>query len=145
MKDRELVWDYELKEAPEVAKKLFQQFGHIHFWLFEGDLGAGKTTLIQELGAFLGIIDTISSPTFSLVNEYKSDRLEKVYHFDLYRLKDPSELSALGIFEIEESGYFCLFEWASAVGYIPPASYLELRIEHLIPTKRRIHIRIHEN
>lgn len=145
MTPEKITLEYELSEIPELAKKLYRDFSHIRFWLFEGTLGAGKTTLIQALGPLLGVSENMSSPTFSLVNEYRSDRLGKVYHFDLYRLNDPAELSALGIFEIEESGYFCLLEWASAVGYLPPGPYLELKIEHILPTKRRIQIRIHEN
>lgn len=145
MEPTEINWEYGLDETPEIAKRLFQKFSAFRFWLFEGDLGAGKTTLIQELGPLLGIDEAMTSPTFSLVNEYKSRSFEKVYHFDFYRLKDPAELSGLGIFEIEESGYFCLLEWASAVGYLPPGPYLELHIEHIFPTKRRITIRIHEN
>jgi len=136
---------YQLEEIDELASNLFTRFSQYRIWLLEGNLGAGKTTLIQHLAPFLGIEIEINSPTFSLINEYPSVDKGKIYHLDLYRLKSLEELSEIGMFEIEESGYFCLIEWASAVGYIPASSYLEINLEHIESTHRRISVRIHEN
>jgi tRNA threonylcarbamoyladenosine biosynthesis protein TsaE len=137
--------EYGLEDIDPLVRKVWDRFGHLRFWLLEGTLGAGKTTFIQHLAPFLGIEEEVVSPTFSLVNEYRSTKFGKVYHLDLYRLKHADELSEIGLYEIEETGYFCLIEWASAVGYLPPPPYLEINLEHIEHTKRRIRIRIHEN
>lgn len=83
--------------------------------LFSGDLGAGKTTLVKHLGVALGIGDPISSPTFSLIQEYRSDRIGIVYHMDLYRIGKPDDLVQIGLEEYLDSGNLCLIEWP-AVG-----------------------------
>lgn len=137
--------EYHLDETTHVASQLISNFGNYRIWLLEGNLGAGKTTLIQEIAKLTGVQDDVTSPTFSLVNEYKTTSGRKVYHLDLYRLQQFEELYEIGMFEIEESGYFCLIEWASAVGYIPAVSYLSLTLEYVDPVKRRITVLVHEN
>ena len=139
------VREYSLEELPALAGELLNRFGHLKVWVLEGLLGSGKTTLVQEIGQQAGIPDDIVSPTFSLVNEYRTAAGGKIYHMDLYRLKNISETAEIGLQEIEESGYFCLVEWGSAVGYIPSVPWLEIRIEHLEQTRRKIRIFAHEN
>ena len=137
--------EYELKETADIARQLISKFGKYRIWLLEGDLGSGKTTLVQQIAIITGVQGDVTSPTFSLVNEYKTSSDKKVYHLDLYRLKQFDELYEIGMFEIEESGYFCLIEWASAVGYIPAVSYLSVSLEYVDPVKRRITVLVHEN
>lgn len=137
--------EYSLDELPEVVASLYAAYGHIRIWILEGTLGAGKTTLVQHLGGELEINEDIISPTFSILNEYASEKEGKVFHLDLYRLKNISELDEIGLQEITESGYFCLIEWASAVGYIPDAPWLEIRLENLQNTRRKIRVLLHEN
>jgi tRNA threonylcarbamoyladenosine biosynthesis protein TsaE len=137
--------EYGLNELPELVKSLYDEYGQIRIWVLEGMLGAGKTTLVQHLGKELLIAEDIISPTFSILNEYASGKEEKVFHLDLYRLKNISELDEIGLQEIAESGYFCLIEWASAVGYVPVAPWLEIRLEHLPNTRRKIKVFLHEN
>lgn len=92
---------------------------------FEGEMGAGKTTLIRALGAALGVGDEVSSPTFALVNEYRAARGQPVYHFDFYRLDSEEEAARLGVAEYFDSGYLCLVEWPARVtGLLPPARLL---------------------
>lgn len=92
---------------------------------FEGEMGAGKTTLIRALGAALGVADEVSSPTFALVNEYRDARGQPVYHFDFYRLDSEEEAARLGVAEYFDSGYLCLVEWPARVaGLLPPARLL---------------------
>lgn len=79
--------------------------------LLTGDLGAGKTTLVKHLGRALGIVDPITSPTFSLVQEYHADRVGPVYHMDLYRITTPDELVQIGLEDYLDSGSLCLVEW----------------------------------
>ena len=80
-------------------------------FLLRGDLGAGKTTLTQRLCSELGITEPVSSPTFSLVNEYASPEHGPVYHMDLYRLEKSNDLVQIGFEEYLESGNICLIEW----------------------------------
>ncbi len=92
---------------------------------FEGEMGAGKTTLIRTLCAALGVADDVSSPTFALVNEYRTGRDEPVYHFDFYRIDDENEAARLGVAEYFDSGYLCLVEWPARVtGLLPSARLL---------------------
>jgi tRNA threonylcarbamoyladenosine biosynthesis protein TsaE len=82
-----------------------------HVILLEGDLGAGKTTFSQQLCKHLGVTEPVSSPTFSLVNEYVSPQWGTIYHMDLYRLEKPGDLVQIGLEEYLESGQPCLIEW----------------------------------
>ncbi|XWK85661.1 MAG: tRNA (adenosine(37)-N6)-threonylcarbamoyltransferase complex ATPase subunit type 1 TsaE [Phormidium sp.] len=106
--------------------------------LLSGDLGAGKTTLVQGIGAGLGICDPIVSPTFTLINEYPEGRLP-LYHFDLYRLSPP-EVEALNLESYWEGGEFSLgivaIEWAEKLTYMPN-NYLQIQLIYT-PDARRI-------
>lgn len=106
--------------------------------LLSGELGAGKTTLVQGIGEGLGITDPIVSPTFTLVNEYHEGRLP-LYHFDLYRLS-PSEVEALNLESYWEGGEFSLgimaIEWAEKLTYMPN-DYLQIQLIYT-PNDRRL-------
>ena len=79
--------------------------------LFYGEMGAGKTTLIKEICAQLGVTDGMSSPTFALVNEYHTKDNSTIYHFDLYRIKNIEECLDMGMEEYIQSGNYCFIEW----------------------------------
>ena len=79
--------------------------------LISGDMGAGKTTLIKEILKSMNVIDNISSPTFSIINEYNTSKEDIIYHMDLYRIKSMDELEGIGLFEYLESGNLCMIEW----------------------------------
>lgn len=96
---------------------------------FEGEMGAGKTTLIRALGAALGVADDVSSPTFALVNEYRDGQGKPVYHFDFYRIDSEIEAVRLGAAEYFDSGYLCLVEWPARVAGLLPAAYLQVNLE----------------
>ena len=88
--------------------------------VFDGEMGDGKTTLIRFICEKLGVTDEVSSPTFSLVNEYLVEGQRPVFHFDLYRLETPEEGLDFGIEEYFDSGSLCLIEWAENLGpYLP--------------------------
>lgn len=116
-----------LVELPAVAQWIISksQKGII---LFEGNMGVGKTTLIKALCASLGVEDEVSSPTYSLVNEYTSNQSGTVYHFDLYRLEDEVEALDIGIEEYLDSGNFCLIEWPEKIRNLLPAEYTTISI-----------------
>ncbi len=103
---------FELKNKEqwqELAEKILPQLGH-PLLLLRGDLGAGKTTFTQVLLKNLGSKDEVSSPTYSIVNEYDTPK-GTVYHFDLYRLRNIEEAYDLGIEEYLENSYLCIIEW----------------------------------
>jgi tRNA threonylcarbamoyladenosine biosynthesis protein TsaE len=108
---------------------------------FIGDLGTGKTCMIQGICAALEVTDYVSSPTFILINEYAGrcrGQAIPVYHFDLYRVNSESELENLGSDEYFSEQSICLVEWAERAGGLLPPRRREVRIEHLGADARRI-------
>jgi len=134
-----------LSELPEAAGAILEFAGSkaSRIICFYGDLGAGKTTLIKEVCKQLGVTDSGSSPTFSLVNEYKiliestsqnahsragaEDHV--IYHFDLYRLKNESEIYDIGYEEYLFSGHYCFIEWPEKMEHLLPENYVKVSIE----------------
>lgn len=113
-------WTFTLEELPEMAKKLLELKGESSVIAFHGNLGAGKTTFINALCHLLGVEDAVSSPTFSIINQYYG-RQDPVYHIDLYRLQDEEEASRAGVEDCLISGDLCLVEWPEkAAGLFPP-------------------------
>ena len=106
--------NYCLHEIDSVAKKLIQSTTS-KLLLFNGDMGVGKTTLIKTIVKELGSNDEVSSPTFSIVNEYKTKEGNSIYHFDLYRLESLEEAMDFGIEEYLYSGSWCLIEWPDLI------------------------------
>ncbi|QDS98641.1 tRNA (adenosine(37)-N6)-threonylcarbamoyltransferase complex ATPase subunit type 1 TsaE [Adhaeretor mobilis] len=104
-----------------------------------GTLGAGKTRLVQAVGAALGVpSDEVNSPTFVLINEYEGDK--PIYHFDAYRLRDDDEFLELGPEEYFESAGLTFVEWADRVADCLPEEYVRIEIEVLGETERRFMI-----
>uniref|UniRef100_UPI003B9D3677 tRNA (adenosine(37)-N6)-threonylcarbamoyltransferase complex ATPase subunit type 1 TsaE n=1 Tax=Flectobacillus sp. TaxID=50419 RepID=UPI003B9D3677 len=119
---------HSLEQLPEVAAQIVA-FGKSELvWLFEGQMGAGKTTLIKALCAHLGVTNHVQSPTFSIVNEYITEKNDTLYHFDFYRLKNEVEAMDMGIEEYFDSGNFCFVEWPSKIENLWPANYLSVEI-----------------
>lgn len=116
-------------QLPEVARKLLEGFPEERFFAFFGKMGVGKTTLIKELCAALGVEDNVCSPTFAIVNEYSTGEKEPVYHFDFYRLKNLSEAYDLGYEEYFYSGCYCFTEWTEKVEELLPEQYVRVEIE----------------
>lgn len=116
-------------EAPDIAQLILQGYPEARVFAFHGDLGAGKTTLIKAMGQVLGVADAMSSPTFALVNEYRSGTGDPVYHFDLYRLKDAAELDAIGFSEYVDSGNYCFIEWPQLAEELLPPGTLHVTLE----------------
>lgn len=103
-----------LNEYPALSRLLLEFAAGTRHVLFYGPMGVGKTTFIKDLCAVLGSTDSFGSPTYSIVNEYNSPT-GKLYHFDLFRLKDQNELMDIGIEEYLASGNWCFFEWPEMV------------------------------
>ena len=121
-----------------VALELINEAGDINVWLFFGEMSSGKTTLIKSVGMALGVTEGMSSPTFSLVNEYNAGDGRKIYHFDLYRLKDEKEVFDIGVEEYFDSNGLCLVEWPEKLGGLTPANSFKIRITPSGPLHRII-------
>lgn len=97
--------------------------------LFNAPMGAGKTTFIRHLCRLMGSVDEVSSPTYSLVNEYLTKKGEKIFHFDFYRIDNLQEAYDMGAEDYFESGKPCLIEWPDIVKPLIHSNYMELKIE----------------
>lgn len=115
-------------ELIEIAKKLLTSTTK-KVWLFNGEMGAGKTTLIKAFCKVLKVDSTISSPSFSIVNEYHTIDNNKVYHFDLFRLKNKKELYEIGFEEYIYSGNYCFIEWPKIAEDIIDCDKVEIKIK----------------
>ncbi|NNC95083.1 MAG: tRNA (adenosine(37)-N6)-threonylcarbamoyltransferase complex ATPase subunit type 1 TsaE [Chitinophagales bacterium] len=106
----------DLNELPSVAKAIIHKMTESKLVAFSGDLGSGKTTLIGEICRQLGVEDSCSSPTFSIVNEYLIAKANRtVFHIDLYRLKDREEIWNTGIGEYISGKDYCFIEWPEKI------------------------------
>lgn len=115
-------------ELPEVAKKLIEFAPEASFFVIEGQMGAGKTTFIKSVCDLLGVLDVVSSPTFSIVNEYLGDK-GPIYHFDFYRIKNLNEAYDIGYEEYFFGEGICFVEWAEKVKPLLPDTYVEVKIK----------------
>ncbi|MDE6854362.1 MAG: tRNA (adenosine(37)-N6)-threonylcarbamoyltransferase complex ATPase subunit type 1 TsaE [Muribaculaceae bacterium] len=115
---------------PEAAREFMGLMGDNTVFAFYGDMGAVKTTFINELCRALGVdTDDTASPTFALINEYRSDSTaELIYHFDFYRIEDLDEALELGIEDYFDSGAVCLIEWPERISPVLPADTVSVRI-----------------
>jgi len=118
---------YKLDEIDKVAEQLIDKAKSKKIWFFKGQMGAGKTTLIKEICTLLGVGNEMSSPTFSLVNEYHTNKNKKIFHFDLYRLNNISELNQIGFQEYLDSGNYCLIEWPELLPPIDGVFTIEIK------------------
>jgi len=120
-----------LEDYSQAARTFLKMAGEVAVIAFSGELGAGKTTFIQALCKELGVRAEVTSPTFSLVNEYFMPDGSSIFHFDLYRIEDQSELFDMGYEEYFYSGARCFIEWPEkAIELIPEeALFVEIRVQ----------------
>lgn len=118
----------ELADLPAIADQLLEIAGDRRVWLFHGEMGVGKTTLIKALCAALGVTDSTSSPTFSIVNEYDSPN-GAIYHFDFYRIRSAEEALDLGYEEYFYSGNYCFVEWPQKIDPLLPPDALAIELQ----------------
>lgn len=119
--------DYELQQLGEIAHLLLQFRESHRVWAFEGEMGAGKTTLIHAVCDQLGLEGSFGSPTFSIINEYRAAG-STIYHIDLYRCKNEDEAIRAGVEDALYSGNLCLVEWPSKAPGIFPEDTLRIMI-----------------
>ena len=135
---------YNPEELNMVAADLLKFALTEKVFLFFGDMGAGKTTFIKAICKQLGVTDSVSSPTYSIVNEYDSPN-GKIFHFDFYRLKNETEAFDLGFEEYLYSGNYCLIEWPEKIENLWPDKYVRVTLRTMDDEKRFITAEIIRN
>ncbi len=115
-----------LADLEAAAQQIIKYSGNCKCLVFYGEMGVGKTTLIKRICKELDVLDRVSSPTYSLVNEYVTATGEAVYHFDFYRIKSEEEAMDIGIEEYFYSGDYCLIEWPDKISSLLPNKRIEV-------------------
>ena len=121
--------DIRLEDLGKAARSLLEFSGSHKCIAFYGDMGAGKTTFIQAICRELGVTEHVSSPTFSLVNEYRDKSDQPVFHFDFYRINNENEAVDIGCEEYFSSGHLCLIEWPEKILNLLPHPLVKVVIE----------------
>jgi len=128
----------DLSELSDAASVLLGKIGDKRIIAFYGKMGAGKTTMIKEICRQLNVEDVVSSPTFTLINEYHCKNGKSVFHFDFYRINKIEEAYDLGYEEYFYSGNLCFIEWPEKVESLLPDNTLMVRIEETNNSKRTV-------
>lgn len=128
---------FQLQDIAHAASVFWQAYPLQTVFAFHGNMGAGKTTFIHELCEAKGVTDTVGSPTFSIINEYRYPG-GRLFHIDLYRLKDEEEAIRAGVEDVLYSGELCLVEWPDRAPDIFPSDTVHVRLEVLDPDTRKI-------
>lgn len=129
-----------INELPKAAGKFLEFTGKNRLFAFYGSMGAGKTTIIKAICEVLCAIDIVSSPSFTLVNEYKTKDGASLYHIDFFRIKNLGEVFDFGIEEYLSSGSYCFMEWPELIEDILPRETVRVRISVGENDERIIHI-----
>lgn len=130
---------YTLQELPEVAGKVLLAV-NTKTLLFYGEMGVGKTTFINVLAQQLGVTEALSSPTFSIVNEYEV-KGDKLFHFDCYRLESEEQALDIGIEEYLDAGHWCFIEWPEKIETLLPSVATQIRLTKNQNGSRNVYIK----
>ncbi|MBQ8366973.1 MAG: tRNA (adenosine(37)-N6)-threonylcarbamoyltransferase complex ATPase subunit type 1 TsaE [Alistipes sp.] len=129
-----------IEELDRVAEAVVEALDGRTVVAFDAPMGAGKTTLISRIAAYLGAEDSVTSPTFAIVNQYEG-RDRTIYHFDMYRIERVEEALDFGSEEYLSSGELCLVEWPEKIEPLLPEDTMVVKIEIMGDTERRFVIR----
>ncbi len=129
-----------INDLDEVSSKILEYNIQYKKFAFFGDMGVGKTTLIKSLLKKLGVNDNVTSPTFSIVNEYLSEKLGSIFHFDFYRIKNEKEAYDIGIDEYLSSDNYCFIEWPNKINSFIDDKFINVYIDIIEDDKRNIMI-----
>lgn len=130
--------NFSLDKILDTAAKLLAEATAYKVFAFHGDMGAGKTTFIHALCEAMNITDVVTSPTFSIINQYKTADGQTVYHMDLYRIKDENEAINAGVEDCLYSGNTCLVEWPEKATGIFPDNTLHIYISSIDDNTRKL-------
>src|SRR5688500_7548242 len=133
---------FSLDTIRDTAARFWETAGHSSVFAFHGDMGAGKTTFIHALCDVKGVKDVVGSPTFSIINEYVYNNVEsgKIFHIDLYRLRDEEEAIQAGVEDCLYSDHICLVEWPDRSPGIFPEDTVRVYIDAIDSSLRRLRI-----
>ncbi len=126
------------EDIKQAARQFVESMGDNTIFAFYGKMGAGKTTFIKAVCEELGVDDTVTSPTFAIVNEYEAAQGRPIYHFDFYRIKKVSEAYDMGCEEYFYSGHPCFIEWPELIEEVLPEETVNVTIEALPNGERRL-------
>ena len=127
-----------LADLPIVSKQLVDLVKPSPICLFYGEMGSGKTSLIKQICKDLNVVDQVSSPTFSLVNEYRTKDNDSIYHFDFYRLNEINEALEIGLYDYLDSGSYCFIEWPQRISSLLDGHLSKINISIDLDTQARI-------
>jgi tRNA threonylcarbamoyladenosine biosynthesis protein TsaE len=133
-----------LTDLTEVAIAFIEYARDHRIWLFHGEMGSGKTTFIKAICTQLGVKDAMSSPTFSIVNEYLTKDNKRIFHFDFYRIKNEAEAFDIGTEEYFYSGNYCFVEWPEKILSFIPAARAEVFLSSHDQNLRTIELSVHD-
>ena len=131
-----------LFDLSEAAKNVLRMIGSNRIVCFYGSMGAGKTTFVHAVSGVMGVKDNISSPTFSIINQYTNQQGRIIYHIDLYRLKDEEEAIQAGVEDCLYSGNTCFVEWPEKAPGIFPDNTLHINITAIDMNTRKLKINL---
>tara|TARA_B100000900_G_C20390853_1_gene638536 strand:+ start:138 stop:560 length:423 start_codon:yes stop_codon:yes gene_type:complete len=134
------LFTYDITEIDKVSKIIIELIKQKNKVLFSGPMGSGKTTLIKNIMHELGYNEHVSSPTFSVINEYALDN-KMIYHMDLYRIKKEDELYEIGFEEYLKNRNLCLIEWPEIAIKMIDKDFIHIKIKEISKTKRSIEIK----
>ena len=130
--------NFTLEQIRQTAAKLVENSKNYKVIAFHGEMGVGKTTFIHALCEAMGVLDVITSPTFSIINQYQTNDGQTIYHIDLYRIKDENEAINAGIEDCLYSGNICLVEWPEKAAGIFPDETLHVTITSVDDNTRNL-------
>jgi tRNA threonylcarbamoyladenosine biosynthesis protein TsaE len=130
--------NFTLDQIQDIASKLLAETPSYKVFAFHGEMGAGKTTFIHALCEAMNISDVVTSPTFSIINQYKTKDGQTVYHMDIYRIKDENEAINAGVEDCLYSGNTCLVEWPEKTADIFPDNTLHIYITSIDDNTRKL-------
>ena len=134
---------FSLAQIDEVAGQILEKLAGRTIVTFDASMGAGKTTAIAAMCKQLGVSPTaVSSPTFSIINEYEADQGKSVYHLDLYRIKNLEEAIAAGVEDVLDSGDICLVEWPAVIAPILPSNIMQVSLTVIKEGERLLEIKL---
>jgi len=133
-----------ISDLERIASSIIERGEGFNIWLFDGEMGSGKTTLIREICKVIGVNDNVNSPSFGLVNEYQSIAGPSIYHFDFFRIKNEEEAERIGLNEYFYSGDLCMIEWPEKINSLLPHRYLRISLKIVHDHQREIYLKKHE-
>lgn len=127
-----------MSELKALACSLIKAAKNQKIWVFQGAMGTGKTTLIKAIAEEYGIVDQVSSPSFGIVNQYENNEKQIFYHFDFYRIEDPTEALDIGIEDYFYNENYCWLEWAEKIENFIPEDFFLIKITSISEYKRQV-------